>query len=83
MSIFDVKIGKVLGLPDHLTTRVMFIYDQENKTKEFRIFGNNITPETKQKIYSWLKETIVDVKIIQALGSNEMDADRYLNAGNF
>ena len=73
MSIFDVRVGKELGLPVHMTIRVMFTYDEETQTKEFRILNNRITPETKMKIHGWLQGMIVDVKVIQSFGSNEMD----------
>ena len=83
MAIFDVRIGEALDLRVHMTIRVMFIYDEEKQIKEFRILDNNITPETKLKIHGWLQKTIVDVKVIQSLGSNVMDADRFFKDRQF
>ena len=82
-SIFDIRIGKALDLHIHMTIRVMFIYDKEKQIKEFRILDNSITPETKLKIHRWLQETIVDIKVIQSLGSNVMDADQFLKVDNY
>ena len=82
MSIFDMKIGKALNLSDHMTVRIMFSYDEGSKRKEFDILSNHITPQIKQKIYGWLKDTIVDFEIIKSLRSKVMDADRLLNVVN-
>ena len=83
MSVFDMRIGNVLDLPDHITIRVMFIYDKESQIKEFRVLDNSISPETKLKIHGWLQEMIVEIKDIQSFCSSEMDKCRFLKAGNY
>ncbi len=75
MSIFDLKIQRVLHLDRGVSARVLFVYDKDRNIRRFKVLNRNISREVHAKITAWLEENIQDHGIIGALAANEMDAD--------
>jgi hypothetical protein len=80
LSVFDLTIGKALNLPESLSTRVMLLYDEKSKTKEFQVLDQRIPREMKDRISRWLEENVDIDQIIHGLTGNKMNADEHLEA---
>jgi hypothetical protein len=76
MSVFDLTIGEVLHLPQNLSTRVVFFYDEKAKTKEFTVLNHKISKGTRDRIEIWLKENLDIDHVVNRFGSREINADR-------
>jgi hypothetical protein len=76
MSVFDLTIGEVLHLPQNLSTRVVLIYDEKAKTKEFTVLNHKISKGTRDRIESWLRENLDVDHVANRLNSHEINADR-------
>jgi hypothetical protein len=76
MSVFDLTIGEVLHLPQNLSTRVVFVYDEKARTKEFTVLNHKISKGTRERIETWLKENLDIEHVVNSLSSREINADR-------
>ena len=75
VSVFNLRIGQALGLPQRLSTRVMYTYDRQENRRNFTILSRDIPEEMNIKLKSWLEKNIF-TDVICDLKSNELDGDR-------
>ena len=75
VSVFNLRIGQALGLPQRLSTRVMYTYDRQENRRNFTILSRDIPEEMNAKLKSWLEKNIF-TDVICDLKSNELDGDR-------
>ena len=76
MSVFDLTIGEVLDLPQNLSTRVVLVYDEKARRKEFTVLNSNISKGTRDRIETWLMENLDIDHVVNRLSSREINADR-------
>jgi hypothetical protein len=77
LSVFDLTICKALGLPESVSTRVMFLYDRKGGHKKFLVSNNGLPKDLVDQVTSWLEKNI-DVHNITILKENKLDADNLL-----
>jgi hypothetical protein len=77
LSVFDLTICDALGLPESVSTRVMFLYDRGGGHKEFLVSNNGLPKDLVDQVTSWLEKNI-DVHNITILKENKLDADNLL-----
>jgi hypothetical protein len=58
ISIFDLADCEDLKLPQRLSSRVMFVYDEKEKLKGFTLLNSKIPIEMQKSITSWLLKNI-------------------------
>lgn len=75
MSIFDLKIHRVLRLDKGVSARVLYYYDKDRNIRRFKVLSRDMSAEVHARITSWLEENLPDHAVISDLASNEMDAD--------
>ena len=75
LSVFDLTICEALGLPESVSTRVMFLYNKERGLKKFLILNNEMPKDLVDKLSTWLEKNIDVHYIASSLKSNELDAD--------
>jgi hypothetical protein len=73
LSVFDLKDYKDFNLPEGVSTRALFLYDE--KVKEFRMIDRSIPAEVNQEINSWLKENLEICHFMQTVNGEPRDAD--------
>lgn len=76
MSVFDLTIGEVLHLPQNLSTRVVLVYDEKAKRKEFTVLNHGISKSTRERIETWLKDNLDIEHVVNPSSSGEINADR-------
>ncbi len=54
-AVFALTGHDELDLPQHLSTRVMFVYDKKENKKQFTILNKRISEEMNTKIRAWLE----------------------------
>jgi hypothetical protein len=77
LSIFELTIGKVLGLPESIQTDVSMIYDRQAEKREFRLLDPRIPAHLQDRIVSWLEDNTDAEDILWGIPSNRLDADRF------
>ncbi len=75
LAIFSLPACQAFGLPDGVSTQVMFVYDREANLKEFNLLDNEMTRDMNSRITSWLKEHIGVDDILYGLNSKNICAD--------
>jgi hypothetical protein len=75
VSVFNLRIGEALGLPQRLSTRIMYSYDRQENRRSFTILNNNLSDEMSDKLKSWLEKNVF-TEVIGDLKSNELDGDQ-------
>jgi hypothetical protein len=58
ISIFDLADCEDLRLPQRMSGRVMFVYDEKEKLKGFTLLNTTIPKEMQRTIKSWLEKNI-------------------------
>ncbi len=80
VSVFNLRIGEVLGLPQKLSTRVMYTYDRQENRRNFTILNHELSEEISAKLRSWLERNVF-TEVIDDLKSNELDGDLMAGCG--
>jgi hypothetical protein len=75
LTIFDLTDYKDFKLPEGVSTRVMFIYDEKEKVKEFIVVDRKIPAKVNCEITSWLKENMEPCRFIHTLNNKTADAE--------
>ena len=57
-SIFELSDCENLDVKRDIMSRVMFLYDEKQNIKEFRLLNENIPDDLRDKIISWLDQNI-------------------------
>lgn len=58
VSVFNLRIGEALGLPQRLSTRIMYSYDREENRRSFTILNNTLSDEMIAKLIFWLEKNV-------------------------
>jgi hypothetical protein len=61
LSIFDLADCEDLRLPQGMSSRVMFVYDEKENLKGFTLLNTRIPRKMHRRITSWLEKN-VDVR---------------------
>jgi hypothetical protein len=80
LSVFDLTICNALGLPESVSTRVMFLYDREGGHKKFLVSNNGLPKDLVDQVTSWLEKNIDVHNISSILKENKIDADDLLKS---
>ena len=75
VSVFNLRIGEALGLPQRLSMRIMFSYDRQKSRRSFTILNNTLSDEMSATLKSWLEHNVF-TDVIADLKSNELDGDQ-------
>jgi hypothetical protein len=75
LSVFDLTICKAIGLPESVSTRVMFLYDREGGHKKFLVTNNGMPKDLIDQVTSWLEKNVNVHYITSILKKNKLDAD--------
>lgn len=75
LAVFDLTVGKVLNLPEDLSTRVMLVYDRERNVKEYTLLGNRLPDGVAHRVTRWLEENVDVDDIAFRLVANRLNAD--------
>jgi len=75
LSVFDLTICKALGLPESVSTRVMFLYDREGGHKKLIVTNNGMPEDLIYQVTSWLEKNVNVHNITSILKKNKLDAD--------
>lgn len=80
LSVFSLRIGKTLELPEGLSTPVMFLYDRKENLQEFRLLDRRLTEDQHRRITAWLQENVDILNLTHRLKSDFVDADNLTEA---
>ncbi|SPD73102.1 hypothetical protein PITCH_A1680019 [uncultured Desulfobacterium sp.] len=80
--IFDLSICKAMGLSKPILTRVIFVYDRNEKIKQIKILDKGVTESMGRRLSSWLENNIEIEDILYHIRSEEIDFDQLKNASN-
>jgi hypothetical protein len=58
MSVFSFTAGEALGLPEDVSTQVMFVYNRKANIKEFSLIDEEIPEDMNRRITSWLEKNM-------------------------
>jgi hypothetical protein len=75
LSVFDLTICNAIGLPESVSTRVMFLYDREGGHKKFLVTNNGMPKDLIDQVTSWLEKNVNVHNITSILKNNKLDAD--------
>jgi hypothetical protein len=75
MFVFDLTIGEAVDLPQNLSTRVLLIYDEKIKRKEFTVLNSKISKSISGRIETWLCENLDIEEAVNRLDSHEINAE--------
>jgi len=75
LSVFDLTICNAIGLPESVSTRVMFLYDREGDHKKFIVTNNGMPKDLIDQVTSWLEKNVNVHNITSILKKNKLDAD--------
>jgi hypothetical protein len=73
LTIFDLTDYK--DFTEGILTRVMFIYDEKEKVKEFIVVDRKNPAKGNCEITSWLKENMEPCRFIHILNNKTADAE--------
>jgi len=72
MSVFSIMIGKDLGLPENVSTQVVFVYNRKANVKEFNLIDKEMNEDMTRRITSWLEKNVDVQDVIHGLKSKGM-----------
>ena len=72
MSVFSITIGEDLGLPENVSTQVVFVYNREANVKEFNLIDKELSEDVTGRITSWLEKNVDVQDVIHGLKSKGM-----------
>ena len=75
LAVFDLNTCQALGLPEGVSTQVMFLYDRETDVKEFNLLDTEMTKDMNSRITSWLNENIGVDEVVHYLSGKQPSAD--------
>ena len=75
LSVFDLTICKAIGLPESVSTRVIFLYDREGDNKKFIVTNSGMAKDLIDQVTSWLEKKFNVQNITSILKRNKLDAD--------
>ena len=75
LAVFDLNTCQALGLPEGMSTQVMFLYDREANVKEFSLLDNEIAKDVNSRITSWLNENVGVEEVVHYLSAKQLSAD--------
>lgn len=78
LSVFHLTIRHSLRLPREVRTGVLFLYDGQDGSKDFRLLDPGIGPEMRRRITAWLHEHVGPQDFSERLRLNRLDADGHL-----
>jgi len=73
MSVFSFIADKDLGLPENVSTQVMFVYNRKANIKEFNLIDEEMPEDVNRKITAWLEKNVDVQDVIHGLKSKGMD----------
>jgi hypothetical protein len=73
MSIFSFTAGKDIGLPENVSTQVMFVYNRKANIKEFNLIDEEMAEDVNRRITSWLEKNVDLQDVLHGLKSKGMD----------
>jgi hypothetical protein len=74
MAVFDLNTRQASGLPECVSTQVMFLYDRETDVKEFSLLDSEMTKDMNSRITSWLNENIGVDEVVHYLSTKQLGA---------
>jgi hypothetical protein len=72
MSVFSFTAGKHLGLPENVSTQVMFVYNRKTNTKKFNLIDEEMSEDVNRKITAWLEKNVDVQDVLHGLKSKAM-----------
>jgi hypothetical protein len=69
MSVFSIMIGKDLGLPENVSTQVVFVYNRKANVREFNLIDKEMNEDMTRRITSWLEKNVDVHDVIDGLKS--------------
>jgi len=75
LAVFDLNTCQALGLPEEVSTQVMFLYDRKSDVKEFSLLDNEMTKDMDSRITAWLNENIGVDEVVHHLSAKHLRAD--------
>lgn len=72
MSVFSIMIGKDLGLPENVSTQVVFVYNRKANVKEFNLIDKQMNEDMTRRVTSWLEKNVDVQDVIHGLKSKGM-----------
>jgi hypothetical protein len=75
LAVFNLNVSQALGLPDEVSTQVMFLYDRETNVKEFSLLDREMTKDMSSRITSWLNENVGIDEVVHYLSAKRFSAD--------
>ena len=75
LAVFDLNTCQTFGMPERVSTQVMFLYDRETDVKEFSLLDSDMTKDMSRRITSWLNENIGVDEVIHYLSAKQLSAD--------
>jgi len=73
MSVFSFTAGEELGLPENVSTQVMFLYNRKANIKEFNLIDEEMAEDVNRRITSWLEKNVDVQDVLHGLKSKGMD----------
>lgn len=75
LAVFDLNTRQALGLPEGVSTQVMFLYDRETDVKEFNLLDTEMTKDMNRRITSWLNENVGVDEVVHYLRERQLGAE--------
>lgn len=72
MSVFSIIIGEDLGLPENVSTQVVFVYNRKANVREFNLIDKEMNEDMTRRITSWLEKNVDVQDVIHGLKSKGM-----------
>jgi hypothetical protein len=72
MSVFSFTAGKHLGLPENVSTQVMFVYNRKTNTKKFNLIDEEMSEDVNRKITAWLEKNVDVQDVLHGLKPKAM-----------
>jgi hypothetical protein len=69
MSVFSIMIGKDLGLPENVSTQVVFVYNRKENVRKFNLIDKEMNEDMTRRITSWLEKNVDVHDVIHGLKS--------------
>lgn len=75
LAVFDLNTCQAFGVPEGVSTQVMFLYDRETDVKEFSLLDSEMTKDMNRRITSWLNDNIGVDEVVHYLSTKQLSAD--------
>ena len=75
LAVFDLNTCQAFGVPEGVSTQVLFLYDRESDVKEFSLLNSEMTKDMNRSITSWLNENIGVDEVVHYLSTKQLSVD--------